>query len=367
MSEDDSTTRSWSELPVSVLAFAFEKLDLSDRAGNINSIARVCTSWAAAAAAATSSIELSTCRCWLGLDNAGSLQQWLRSKGSHVSKVKLRNFVGVTSLPCPRLRCLVLVDMSVDLRPGSQLLQDLSAATALEHLHLDGILFQGEAGLSSLLLSLPALTSICLAYMVEFNSPNQQQQQSHATATAAQDSQVITHSFFWSNPGGFKSLCITDVGMQLVCSLTQLQSLELHNMEEVTAEGLASLHDLPALKRLGLKYLRCEISASAVPAFTQLTALTCLKLAWVICVPPVEFDPAVLAHMTQLEELQLYNADPAGGASGAAELLARLAELPKLEVLHLTYVSCLLQCPLAAFSSLTSSSVLRSLTWDDDR
>jgi len=135
MSEDDSS-RSWSELPVSVLTFAFEKLDLRER---MNYISLVCTSWAAAAEAATRSIELSRCT------NTDSLQQWLRSRGSHVIKVNLQSSTGViTSLPCPRLEWLGLENISVDLRPGSQLLQDLSAATMLEHLRLDRIGFQGN-------------------------------------------------------------------------------------------------------------------------------------------------------------------------------------------------------------------------------
>jgi len=159
--------------------------------------------------------------------------------------------------------------------------------------------------------------------------------------------------------------CITDEGMQSLCKLTQLQLLELHSMEYVSAAGLADLHNLPALKRLGLEDLRCEISASAVPAFTQLTALTCLKLRWTMYSPPQQFDPSFLAHMMQLEELHLRNPKPAGGASGAAELLAVLAQLTKLQVLHLALIDCLLQCPPAAFSSLTASSVLRSLTWSD--
>jgi len=133
---------------MSVLAYAFEKLDLRDRAGTRNCIALVCTSWAAAAAAATRSIELSRCT------NTDSLQQWLRSRGSHVIKAKLRIERGIiTSLPCPRLERLVLKDISVDLRPGSQLLQDLSAAAALEHLQLDDVVFQGEPDRVAVLLS----------------------------------------------------------------------------------------------------------------------------------------------------------------------------------------------------------------------
>jgi len=148
-----------------------------------------------------------------------------------------------------------------------------------------------------------------------------------------------------------------------VCKLTKLKSLELNNVAHVTAAGLAGLHNLSALKRLGLNELHCEISASAVPAFTQLTALTCLKLSCATRFPPYEFDPSFLAHMVELQELHLRQLKPTGGASGAAELLARLAKLTKLQVLRLVHVHRLLRCPPAAFSSLTASSVLGSLTW----
>jgi len=121
---------------VSVLTFAFEKLDLRKR---MNCIALVCTPWAAAAAAATRNIELSRCT------NTDSLQQWLRSRGSHVIKVKLQRSKGViTTLPCPKLEWLALECIGVDLRPGSQLRQDLCAAAALEHLHLGVSGLQGD-------------------------------------------------------------------------------------------------------------------------------------------------------------------------------------------------------------------------------
>jgi len=319
-------------------------------------------------------MELSKCT------NTDSLQQWLRNRGSHVIKVKLQGAEGMlTSLPCPRLKWLVLEDISVDLRPGSQLLQDLCAATILEHLHLDGIRFQGAPDLVAVFKILPDLHYVHLGNIKVLPSPPQQQQQQQqqqqpyaGTARVARDGHVITHKLFssqqWSAPGVLQYPCnsITAEGMQLVCKLTQLQSLELHNLGGVTAAGLMGLHNLPALKRLGLEDLHCGISASAVPAFTQLTALTCLKLVWMDSPAPGDFDPSVLAHMMELEELHLYEPRFAGDASGAAELLARLAQLTKLQVLHLAYADCLLQCPPAAYSSLTSSSVLRSLTWSDD-
>jgi len=345
---------------VSVLTFAFEKLNLRDRAGTITCIALVCTSWAAAAAAATRSIELSRCT------DTDSLQQWLRSRGSHVIKVNLQGSDGViTSLPCPRLKWLVLENIRVDLRPGSQLLQDLSAATTLEHLHLDGVKFQGDPDLGRVLEIMPNLQYIHLANINVRASPSQQQSLVPSTATAMQDSQVVTHSIFWFNPGGSQYMCITEEGMQFVCKLTQLQSLEVHHMVGVTAAGLAGLHNLPALKRLALAHVFCEISASAVPALTQLAALTYLKLAWINSRAPGDFDPSVLAHMTQLEELHLHQPRPAGGASGAAELLSRLAQLTKLQVLHLAWARHFVACSSVAYSSLTSSSVLRSLTLSD--
>jgi len=70
--------RSWSQLPMSALTLAFEKLPLSDRAGTEDCVARVCSSWAEAAAAATVTIDLEQC------PNTSSLQQWLHSRGCHV-------------------------------------------------------------------------------------------------------------------------------------------------------------------------------------------------------------------------------------------------------------------------------------------
>jgi len=138
-------------------------------------------------------------------------------------------------------------------------------------------------------------------------------------------------------------------------------------MTAVTAAGLASFQKLPALKRLGLEGLGIDVSWSAVPAFSQLTALTYLRLYWEPAVQGPVFDPAVLAGMTQLEALELSRPNPVGGAAGAAELLSRLSQLRKLEVLKLEHVACLDLCPPAAFAVLTASSVLRSLTWAQRR
>jgi len=53
--------RSWSELPLSALTLIFQELPLRNRAGTEDCVARVCSSWAEAAAAATVTIKLEEC------------------------------------------------------------------------------------------------------------------------------------------------------------------------------------------------------------------------------------------------------------------------------------------------------------------
>jgi len=354
------STGSWSQLDQYVLQLAFENLDLRSRAGTTHCVAHVCVPWAAAAAAATTTIDVQGC-C-----NTDSLQQWLRNRGSGVTKLKLWTTCGVlTALPCPRLECLVLNGSKVDLRPGSQLLQDLCAATALQQLWLDCVSFQGEPDLVAVVSALPALCHIHLAdsQLLDGWNPEQQQQEqqqnSHArNLPAMQD--------FWSSTGTAFDWCrsLTDAGVRFLCSITQLQSLEVHNLEGITAAGLATLHNLPALKSLRLCGLACDISLSAVPAFSRLTSLSSLMLHWKRSVGIPLFDPAILAYTTQLEELSLSNCTPAGGAAGAAELLVRLGHMTKLQDLKLQFVQYLEQRTPSEFSSLTASSVLRRLSWE---
>jgi len=156
--------------------------------------------------------------------------------------------------------------------------------------------------------------------------------------------------------------CFTDSGMQFICQRSKLQMLWLGSLQDVTAAGLAGLHKLQKLKSLTLEDLTCAISLSAVPAFSQLTHLTALRLHWAQTVPPCTFDPSILAHLTQLKCLVLVSCTPARGTAGAAELLSRLSRLPQLRDLDLRWIEALQQCPPQAFSSLTSSSMLESLT-----
>jgi len=365
---DQDSMPPWSELPLSALTLTFEKLPFSQVAGSVDCVARVCSSWAEAAAAATRSIELRS-------TDVDSLQRWLHSRGASVLEIDLTQPSGViTTLQCPKLQCLVLKYSSVDLRPGSQLLQDLCSATALTRLYLIDVTYRGEPDLAAVLSALPSLQEMRLLNMGQeqnikvLDSPQQQQQQQLVHATAAsllQDSHEPSQQL-WSAHGdpldGLKTF--TDSGMQSMCKLTKLQSLWLSSLQGVTAAGLAGLVKLQELKSLALWDLTCDISLTAVPAFHQLTALTDLGLSWVEKTPHRRFGPSILAHMPRLKSLCLIHCTPGRGIAGAAKLLSRVSRLPKLRRLDLKCVKRLQKCPPEAFSSLTSSSMLESLTWE---
>jgi len=355
---------------MSALALTFEKLPRSQISGSVDCVARVCSSWAQAAAAATRSFKSR-------IADTDSLQRWLHSRGASVRRMGLIQSSGViTTLPCPKLEDLMLAHSSVDLRPGSQLLQDLCSATALTRLWLIDVTYQGEPDLAAVLLALPSLQEFSLlsvgqeGYIKVQDSPQQRQQQLllllHANpANEAQDSHEPSQQL-WSAHGdpldGYR--CFTDSGMQVMCKLTKLHLLELSSLQGVTVAGLADLHKLRELKKLYLEDLTCDISLSAVPAFSQLTHLTGLTLSWAWDTPHCGFDPSILAHTMQLEKMAINFCTPARGAAGAAELLCRLAQLPKLRKLNFKWINGLQQCPPEAFSALTSSSVLESLTWE---
>jgi len=358
--------RSWSELPLSALTLIFEELYLSETAGTEDCVARICSSWAeaAAAAAATVTIDLEDC------SNIDSLQRWLHSRGSGVIAIAVSRSSGaITSLPCPKLEDLELRDSSVDLRQGSQLLQDLCAATALTKLCFFDIKFQGEPDLAAVLSALPNLECFGLRNLglvghitVLQQSPQQQLLQS-STGSEEQDGHEPSQQL-WSSFGDplNSHRCFTDSGMQFCCQLTKLQSLELGSLQGVTAAGLAGLADLPGLDVLTLEELTCDISLSAAPAFSQLTALRSLTVSWVWDTR-CKFDPSILAHMTQLQWLQLRSCTTTRGKAGAAELVSRLSQLPDLRGLALEGIEGSQEWPPEAFSCLTSSSVLESLTF----
>jgi len=301
----------------------------------------------------------------------GSLQRWLASRGSSVLGMDLTQPTGViTTLPCPKLQCLVLQNCDVDLRPGSQLLQDLCSATALTTLCFGDVTYQGEPDLAAVLLALPNLKwfGLCnlgeVGYIKVQQSPQEQLLLHTRMASEDQDSYAPSLQL-WSAHGhptdGCR--CFTDSGMQTICMLTKLQLLDLSTLQGVTAAGLARLADLTGLNHLLLEDLTCDIN-SPVPAFSQLTDLTWLALSWVKDTTHREFDPYILAHMTQLKALRINDGTPARGQPGAAELLSGLSQLPELRTLFLCCIGALQQCPPEAMSSMTSSGLLESLTWE---
>jgi len=359
-------SRPCSELRMPALTLAFEKLDLRDRVGTIDSVARVCSTWAEAAAAATRVINLQRC------SNTDSLQQWLCSSGAHVNELHLYGTSPgqvITRQPCPRLERLDLFQCSVDLSTGSQLLRDLSAATALKRLNFSEVMFHGEPDLASVLMALPGLQYLRLVHAsIQVQDTTQQPNSSTASALASgeQDSHARPQPLWSAQHTTHRGhLYFTNSGIEFICRLTKLQGLELHSLKGVTAEGLASLQNLHllGLDRLVLGGHSCDITFDAVPALSQLTALTRFGLYGEREDPPRRFDPAILGCMTQLQCLELCYHNPHRGAAGAAELLSRLAQLPKLKHLTLVKVHGLDGCRPEALSSLTSSSMLQCLTW----
>jgi len=348
-SDSDSVNmRSSADLPDLLLTRIFDKLKLTDTAGTPDCVARVCNRWAKVAAAARV-IQLDSC------SSPGSLQLWLRRDrdGVHTVKaIEVMQSVGViSSLPCPMLQYVTLRYSSVDLRPGSQLLQDLSAATGLTHLKFIGVTFEGEPDLAALLSALPSPLHLYLSLIKVQDNPQQ------PAVGPAQGGHAGPQPL-WSAADGFKR--VSDGGMQFLCTVTQLKALQLDHMQDVSADGLVGLDNLIGLEKLVMWNLSVEISLSASPGFSCLTALTTLMLHWDQDTHN-QFDPSVLAQMRQLKHLALLHCTPARGAAGAAELLCCLAHMSKLEELKLFEVASLEECPPALLSSVTAHSSLRSL------
>lgn len=264
----------------------------------------------------------------------------------------------ITSLPCPSLEHLVLENSFVNLRPNSQLVRDLSAATGLTTLMLTGVNFRGRPELAGVLSALPNLRCLSL-----YKLHVQHTSRPASTASQVQNGHAARQHAVPAHPSLLDaSASITEAGMQIVCQLTKLTALHLCSMHGVTAAGLAGLGNLQELQFLALRHLTCDISLTAVPAFRQLTALTTLVLHWPLGAHIPKFDPAILAPMTQLQQLSLSDVIPARGAAGAAALLLRVSRLPKLQLLELKVKGLLPCCPAGMFSALTASSVLRSLS-----
>jgi len=302
--------------------------------------------------------------------NIDSLQQWLRRRGTAVLGIDFTDSPGViATLPCPMLQALILDNSSVDLRPGSQLLRDFCSARALTRLVFLDVTLSGEPDLAAVLLALPNLQVFCLSstlhqqYLKVQQSPLQQQQQLHdSTVSDVQDSHEPSQQL-WSAHGDTQDggKCFTDSGMQVLFSLTQLVELQLCSLQGVSTACLEGLHHMRRLEVLSLMDLTCEVGLDAVPAFSQLTALTALVLCWMHDTPAGGFEPSALVHMTQLQGLRLIACTPARGKAGAAELLSRLSQMPKLQELVLEGIAGLEECPPEAFHALTSSSMLKKL------
>ena len=127
--EQPSEPVQWSDLAGPALQLIFKHLPQRHRLGHGSCCALVCSSWAAAAAAATGSIVLEQCA------DTDSLQLWLHRHGHNLTQLHVSAASGMlTQLPCPKLTDLLLQGDSLLAAPD--LAAVLAGLPSLQHLSL---------------------------------------------------------------------------------------------------------------------------------------------------------------------------------------------------------------------------------------
>lgn len=149
---------------------------------------------------------------------------------------------------------------------------------------------------------------------------------------------------------------IDDGTLQHLSALTTLQELWLRS-SSITCAGLSALPCLQQLTAVALMDIPACVGSGSTAATTKLKGMRSLQLYR--C---TNFQPTVLAVLTQLTGMFLDNTPLAGGVEGTLLLLLHLAGLQQLRQLSLTD-TMLEQAPTAeAYSSLLASSCLDGLT-----
>lgn len=302
-------TLPWPDLPTAALVVIFKPLPQAQR----HACALVCKSWAEAAAAASDSIIVGTCR------NTASLQLWLERNGRPLQKLHVHAAdAHLTALPCPHLKDLLL--------PTAPDTTGLAAATAA----LQQLSMQATAA-----------------------SPDPEL---HPAPAQGNILQRLVQLERLELPGG-----LTDAALQHVSKLTKLHHLQLGHLRHAKPAAVIGLQQLRSLTFLQLDELRCNLSTSTVPPFSQLGKLQHLGLSW--CVASRSMQPALLEGMTGLQVLSLQRVTlrDAAGAAGGADLLALLPQLQDLSALQLNNVGGMSDCHAVAFMSLTCSTALQRL------
>jgi hypothetical protein len=363
-------------------ALILQHLPLQDRLA----AARVCQTWAEAAALATSTIKLTA----LPAPKLQRLQSWLQQHGQQLTCLELDTEGAadnaVLQLPELHQLCsLMLTGCKLQL-PSAARRSARSAAHApaalllprLTSLHLGGF----TVSTLSTLLQLTQVTSLrSLKLGAPYTSkaeisltPKLQQQPkpiSQALSTVLQHNTQLTQLNVWG-------LIFEDSTLAAVSSLQRLQDCcvgikdfdALLSCFEPASTGLSGdlLRGLPAsLTSLHVRDCRfsdaTRITLPRQPP--QLTALKQLKLQ------NARIYPSALTAMLQLQELRLICCSFQAGGAGAgvnessqavAAFLAALEQMQQLEVLEVKRLG--LTCPdlpAQSYSALTASTRLRHL------
>lgn len=242
----------------------------------------VSTQFLEAAITATTTLVLKEGEC----ADTDNLQLWLRNRGQGLEQLQIVAAPGtISNIPCPKLSILLLHDSAVDMSPGSQLFQDLTAATQITTLSFRNVVFQHEPDLLLLFKALPNLQRFEL-------------EQLQVTGCFLADTSARFLSS-WGNP----FFRFTDNGMQLLSQFTQLTNVDFNSVLDVTAAGIEALCNLPALSEVYLSGLSCSLNSSTVPSISKWAFLKGLGVSFNVRSAGLDLD--ILAPMTQLSTLCL--------------------------------------------------------------
>jgi len=376
----------WTDLPKPAFIDLFRRVGIKHGAGACQAAqcALVCCSWAEAAAEVTNSVVISAPReehlggpglvteaGRLVPTDASSLQLWLKTHGSSISKLHVGPTAGDwLQLPCPNLQDLLLHQCSVG--PGAQLCSSIAGVTLLSSLVLDDLTTYSSADHSQLLATVTGLSALQRLTLGKLRVvPGKKSRRRlfpelpAAILLQLQQLPQLTHLELATK--------MTAGSLQHLGGLTRLQRLQLQKLGLVHGEGsLSGLQHLHRLTYLQLQDLSCGALSSPAPGLSKLTALQRLLVSGVPfsdyhpdAVPSLSIHPTLPASMPSLQKLVLANLQvdhPHVGAAHAALLMAAVLQLQQLTELVLHNVIGLQDYPDPSFAAITSSSKLQRLT-----